>query len=120
MQSRQIGRHLKRIAKAGVTAGPVLVGLLEKRYPKYGFLGRQALEVIEAFREEGRDDLDSLPTSGEYYPSSPVIRDDLHVGQQGDPTVQKDALGDALRELHEREQLLRAEVTARNASEVTR
>jgi hypothetical protein len=120
MQSKQIGRHLKRIAQAGVAAGPVLVDLLEKRYPKYGLLGRQALAVMEAFREEGRDDLNSPLTSGEYYPSSPLARDDFHVGQQVDPAIQKDALGEALRELQEREQLLRAEVTARNASEVTR
>jgi hypothetical protein len=120
MQSKQIGRHLKRIAQVGVVAGPVLVGLLEKRYPKYGFLGRQALEVIETFGEEGRDNLDSLPTGGEYSPSSRVTRDDYHGRLQFDPAPQNDALSDALRELQEREQLLRAEVAARNASEVAR
>jgi len=95
MQSKQIGRHLKRIAQARVAAGPVVVDLLEKRYPKYGFLGRQALAVMEAFREEGKEEQNSPPTSGEYYPSSPLAGDDLHAGQQVAPAMQKDALGKA-------------------------
>jgi len=126
VQRKQIGRHLKRLAGAGIIAGPVLVDLLEKRYPKYGFLGRQALEMIEAFREETRgrvapgEYIGSLPTGDANYPSSPLTQDDYSLGQQIDPTVQKDALGGILREIQEREQLLRAEATARGVSEAPR
>jgi hypothetical protein len=120
VKSKQIMRHLKVVAEAGVSAGPVLVGLLEKRYPKYGLLGRQALEMVEAFREEGRGNIKSPPAVGEYYPSLPPNRDDFPLEYQPDPRVQKDALGDALREIQERERLLRAEATARNGLDASR
>ncbi len=120
MKSKQIMRHLKILAEAGVSAGPVLVSLLEKRYPKYGFLGRQALEIVEAFREEGRGNIQSPPAVGEYYPSLPPNRDGFPLGYQPDPRVQKDGLGDALREIQERERLLRADATAGNGSEASR
>ncbi len=120
MQTRQIGRHLKRLAEVGVSAGPVLVGLLEKRYPKYAPLGRQALELIEAIREEGRGDKGMLPTSAADYPSSSPIPDGYSAEPQFDPRIQEDALGGILREALEKEQLLRAQATARDVSETPR
>jgi len=117
VQRKQIVRHLKRLAEAGVTAGPVVVTLLEKRYPKYGFLGRQALEMIKAFSEDGRGNIDSPPTGGANYPTSSLTRDGNSLGQHYDPAVQKDALGGVLREIQEREQQLRAEAAARGVSE---
>ena len=120
MERKQVMGHLKVLAKAGVTAGPVLVGLLEKRYPKYGFLGRQALEMVEAFTEEARGNVQSPPAVGDYYPSLPPNRDGFPLGYQPDPRVQKDGLGDTLREIQEREGLLRAEATAGNGSEASR
>lgn len=120
MQSKQIGRRLRRLAEAGVTAGPVLVALLEKGYPKYGPLGRQALEMVVAFREEGRRNMYSLPTGGANYPSSPLIRGDYPPRQQADPVVWKDALGSILGEIQESEELLRAEGTDSSVSKAPR
>ncbi len=120
MQSRQIGRHLKRLAEAGVTAGPVFVDLLEKRYPKYGPLGRQVLEIVESLREEGRNRVNPLSKDGEYNPAPPLTRDAHYFGQQIDPKLQNHALGGLLREVEVREQLLRAEATAGDGSEVSR
>jgi hypothetical protein len=76
--------------------------------------------MMEALREEGRDSMNSLPTGGEYHPSSPLTREGYYLGQQIDPTSQKDALGGILSELQESEQLLRGAATARGDSEAPR
>lgn len=119
MQRKQIGRHLKRLAKAGVVAGPVVVNWLEGRHPKYGPLGRQALEVVEALTEGFEGNAASSPTDGADHPSPPLTRYGYVPGEQFDPAIQEDALGGILREVQDREQRLRAEAIAGGTSRIS-